>query len=99
MKTSLLILILLSATSCTRNYKHSPISHQNNISLKDIDFTKDFKTGKACATLDDGITFNGTHSIIDAAKNGNIKTVVFVDHTETKNFFQPVERCVLVYGN
>lgn len=83
-------------SSCI-NYKHTPISYQSNIELKEVDFSKNFKTGTACATQH-GIEFNGTRSIIDAAKNGGIKTVVFVDHSKKKYFGSPTEHCVIVYG-
>ncbi len=77
------ILLALIFTSCT-TYQFTPVVHNNNFSLKDIDFGKDFKSGEACAELDgissEGkIVFEGSKSIIDAAKEGGIKHVVLVD--------------------
>ncbi|MBT4922444.1 MAG: hypothetical protein HON23_05465 [Rickettsiales bacterium] len=97
MSKKLLILALtLLATSCVE-YKYSPVVHNNNFALDEIDFSQEFKTGKSCAKLK-GIRFDGSRSIIDAAQNADIKTVLFVDHTEIKKLFRKPVYCTVVYG-
>lgn len=96
MKKILVIFSILTLSSCVE-YNYSPVAHRNNFVLSEIDFTEDFKTGKSCAKLK-GIRFDGSRSIIDAAKNGGIKNVVFVDHTETKKLFRKPVYCTVVYG-
>ena len=96
MKKILVIFSILILSSCVE-YNYSPVAHSNNFVLSEIDFTEDFKIGKSCAKLK-GIKFDGSRSIIDAAKNGGIKNVVFVDHTETKKLFRKPVFCTVVYG-
>jgi hypothetical protein len=96
MKKILVIFSILTLSSCVE-YNYSPVAHSNNFVLSEIDFTEDFKIGKSCAKLK-GIRFDGSRSIIDAAKNGGIKNVVFVDHTETKKLFRKPVYCTVVYG-
>lgn len=97
MKKKLLILaVLLQATSCIE-YKYTPVVHNNNFALDEVDFSQEFKTGKSCAKLK-GIRFDGSRSIIDAAKNGGIKQVLFVDQTEAKALFRKPVYCTVVYG-
>lgn len=98
MKNLLIISALVLLASCSTNYKYSSVSHVNNMQLKDIDFSKEFKTGRACAQEQGPLNYDGTNSIVDAAKSANIKTVVFVDKLVKKQFLAKPEICVLVYG-
>ncbi|MBL6785827.1 MAG: hypothetical protein ISQ32_05955 [Rickettsiales bacterium] len=91
------VISVLSFLSSCIEYNYSPVAHSNNFVLSEIDFTEEFKVGKSCAKLK-GIKFDGSRSIIDAAKNGGIKNVVFVDHTETKKLFRKPVYCTVVYG-
>ena len=101
-KISLLTLLSFALTSCY-NYNYSPISHHNNFDLSKIDFSEDFKVGRSCAEyknmkIDGSGLFDGSRSIIDAAKNADIKTVVFVEHEEIKEIFKNPIYCTIVYG-
>ena len=97
MKKILSILgLAMGLTSCY-NYSYTPVAHSNNFKLSEIDFTQEFKVGKSCAKLK-GVHFDGSRSIIDAAKNANIKTVVFVDHEKQKKIFSDPLFCTIVYG-
>lgn len=101
-KLYLACFLSLILTSCY-NYNYSPIAHSNNFDLSKIDFTEEFKIGRSCAKLkgikiDGSGLFDGSRSIIDAAKNGGIKNVVFVEHEEVKRFFRKPIFCTVTYG-
>lgn len=69
----------------------------NMTDLNQVDFQKEFKTGKACETT--VLLFGpfGYSSVVDAAKNGGISKVEVVEQ-RVKSFILFGQRCTIVYG-
>ena len=92
-KRLLTTLAALAITGCSVN-SHNGMNVSN---LDNVDFTKEFKTGKACETR--FLIFGpfGDASIVKAAKSGGIKKIDLVEYKRTGYIFV-ANRCAIVHG-
>ena len=83
----------LFLTGCT--IKTTPV--QNKIDGTKVEFQKlsQYKTGTSCIKHE--FVTSGSDAISDAAKAGNIKTVLYVEQ-EIRQTFGSASNCTIVYG-
>lgn len=85
----------LFLTGCT--IKTTPV--QNKIDGTKVEFQKlsEYKSGTSCI-VQGFFGTSGSDAISDAAKAGNIQTVMYVEQTNSKALFGDAKSCTTVYG-
>ena len=94
------VLQIAAATLVTLAISGCSIVSQNgtNVSnLDNVDFTKEFKTGKACETRILIFGPFGDSSVVKAAKSAGIKKVDLVEYKRS-GYILFGKRCTIVYG-
>ena len=100
-KIVLLAIFAVSFSACA--VRHTPVQ---NINFDKVDFgeVRSYKKGKSCKRFLFGIPFlpfpAGQPSLINAVKNGGLKTVKVVEYENGYSFlFLTRKKCLIAYGH
>ena len=92
----LLAVCFTFASGCA--YQRSPVMNMADLSRFDFSNASSLKESRACATYVFGLGPFGNPSVMDAIKDGGIKTVKVVDYRQ--GWYLIVSKdCVVVYGD